>query len=473
MSPDEPAGGRPGGETRGGETGRGGPDGDWRDVFYLTAFLHLSLVDQPLDRRKRVWIKRFLANRGKPHLYRRMEEIVQAGHCDAGELERLASRAAAELSMGEKRRFLYNLAQLFQARGSLSPPEYERSLDLAEKLGVPDIDADAVLHSVFRVNDTFIALLGLLAAGTIVYLTRSVIIPLVISIFTAMIVNRIDSLIASALHLRRLRWFTKLGAMVVILGVLFGLVMAAIVSGTDIASRFPGYQDRLETTLRDSATAQSVLAWLGEKGVLVQLQQLPFGTMASDFLTSLVSLLSNFVLVVIFTGFLVFSPTGFTGVLEEMNQKIGTYISVKSLICFLTGVAVFGLCLAFGIDFALFWALLAFLLSYIPVVGSIVASLPPILLAVVQLDSWSVVVFFVLLLILLNVLLGQILEPKLMGTRLAIKPVAILLGLVFWGLLWGIPGMFLATPLMVLLRILSSYFHFSRGFERLLATDTT
>jgi len=58
-----------------------------------------------------------------------------------------------------------------------------------------------------------------------------------------------------------------------------------------------------------------------------------------------------------------------------------------------------------------------------------------------------------------------------MGTRLALKPVAILLGLIFWGFLWGIPGMFLATPLMALLRILSSYFNFSRGVERLLAAD--
>jgi len=60
-----------------------------------------------------------------------------------------------------------------------------------------------------------------------------------------------------------------------------------------------------------------------------------------------------------------------------------------------------------------------------------------------------------------------------MGSRLALKPVAILLGLIFWGLLWGIPGMVLATPLMVLLRILASYFNFSRSFQRLLATETT
>lgn len=468
MSIDDTRVGAPEATAQGSE-----PGDDWRDVFYLNAFLSLSLSDRPIERRERVWIKRFLANRGKPHLYQRMEEIIRAGHCDADELARLVDRAAAGLTMGEKRRFIYNLAQLVQSKGTLSTPEYERILDLAEKLGMPDTEADGMLHSVYRINDTFIAVLGMLAGGAIIYLTRTVFIPLVISIFITMIINRMDGLFASVIKLRRHRWITKTAAMVVILGVLFGLVMAAIVSGTDIAGRLPEYKARLDTAVHESASAQKVITWLDQKGVLDQVQQLPIGNMVRDFLSSLLNLLSNFVLVVIFTGFLVFSSSGFTGVLAEMGKKVGTYISTLSLISLLTGVAVYLLCMAFGIDFALFWALLAFLLNFIPVVGAIIASLPPILLALIQLDSWTAIAFFIVIMTLLNVLLGQVLQPKLMGNRLAIKPVAILLGLIFWGLLWGIPGMFLATPLMVLLRILASYFNFSRSFERLLSDDTT
>jgi len=280
-------------------------------------------------------------------------------------------------------------------------------------------------------------------------------------------------MIASILKPTYLRWFARFAAMALILGLMFGLVMAAIVSVTDIVSRYPEYESRFGIAIQESQFAQSVLSWLGERGLLDQLQQLPVGEIVGGFLSSLVSLLGNFVLVVIFTGFMVFSSSVFTGSLAEMSRKVGAYISVKTFICLLTGLAVYVLCLAFGIDFALFWALLAFLLSYIPVVGSIVATVPPILLAVVQLESWPAIVAFTLSMILANVLLGQVVEPKLMGARLALKPVAILLGLVFWGLLWGIPGMFLATPLMVLLRIFASYFNFSRSFERLLSTDTT
>ena len=446
---------------------------DWHDIFYLNAFLRLSMTDQGIARRKLVWIKRFLANRGKPDLGRRMAEILRAGHCESGELEQLTVRARAELSMADKRRFVYNLAQLFQSRGTLSDLEYGRILDMAEQLGVPDTESDAMLHSVHRINDTFFAVLGLLACGIVIYLTRSVVIPLVIAIFLTMIISRVDGAIASALKVRRLRWLTKLAAVAAILAVVFGLVMVAVVSGADVASRLPEYGARLQTSLHDSALAQKALAWLGDNGVLAQLKQLPLGTMVTGFLASFVGLLSDFMLVVIFTGFLVTSSSAFTGVMAEMNKKTGAYISTKSLVSLLTGVVVFLLCWAFGIDFALFWALIAFLFNYIPVVGAVAASVPPILLSIIQLQSWTAIVAFALSMILAGTLLGQVIEPKLMGNRLAIKPVAVLFGLIFWGMLWGIPGMFLATPLMVLLRILASHFNFSRSFERLLATETT
>jgi predicted PurR-regulated permease PerM len=382
-----------------------------------------------------------------------MNAILERGCCDHRDLEPLAERAARELSATEKRRFIYNLAQLFQSKGSLSDKEYEAILDLAEKIGVPDTQADSIIHSVYNINITFTAIMGLLAMVAILYFGAVVIVPLVIAIFITMIINKVESGIAKTLSLSRFRLLTKLGAMVLILGVLFGLIMAAVVSGKDIATRLPHYEAKIGTTLEQSAVAQEVLAWLQEKGVLAQLKQIPFGRTVSNFLGSLITLLGYFVLVVIFTGFLVFSSSSFTGILQEMNDKIGAYIGIKTLICLLTGLLAYGLCVIFGIDFALFWAVLAFLLNYIPTVGAIIATLPPILLAMIQLDSWPLIVLFVVLFTVPQVILGQVLEP------------------IFWGLLWGIPGMFLATPLMALLRILSSYFNFSRPFERLLAAD--
>lgn len=444
---------------------------DWRGLFHLYSFLELSLSDRKLERREVVWIKRYLTNHGLRHLHQHMYELIALGGCDQEALDMLVERAARKLSMGEKRRFIYNLAQLVQSKGSIGQAEYENILNLSEKIGVPDTEADAIINSVYKVNDTFMTILGLLAVGAILYFTQAVIVPLVIAIFISMIINKLEGIIASALRLRRFRWLNKLAAMVAVLGLFFGLAMAASVSGSDIAHRFPYYEDRMSSALQSSPTAQAALDWLKESGVVEQLKQVPVGSMVSSFLGSLFKLLGNFLLVVIFTGFLVFSSSAFTGILQEMNEKISAYISVKTFLSLLTGVLVYALCRIFGIDFALFWAILGFLLNYIPSVGSIAASIPPILLSMVQLDSWALVGLFVLIMTVVQIFLGQVLEPKLMGTRLAIKPVAILLGLIFWGFLWGIPGMFLATPLMALLRILSSYFNFSRGFERLLAAD--
>jgi len=193
-------------------------DRDWRGLFYLHCFVHLSLADRKIERREQVWIKRYLGDHGLGHLIPRLQELIACGGCDEAELEELTKRAAAGLSMAEKRRFLYNLAQLVQSKGAIQPQEYENILDIAERLGVAETDADAIIHSVYSVNDTFAAVMGLLAIGAILYFTQVVIVPLVIAIFISMIIHQVESLIARALRLKRFRWLNKVAAMVAILG---------------------------------------------------------------------------------------------------------------------------------------------------------------------------------------------------------------------------------------------------------------
>jgi AI-2 transport protein TqsA len=447
---------------------------DWRDRFYLCSFVMLATTDRRIERRELVWIKRFFGHAARgAAAQEHLAVVISDGHCNDAELAALRERARAELSVGEKRRFVYNLAQLCKSKGKLSSDEYEQVLEAAEQVGIRDTDADAIITSVYSVNDTFMAIVGLLAVGVILYYTQVVIVPLVIALFITMIITKVESTIARALGLRRFRWLNKVAALVVILGVAFGLLMAAISSGKDIAARLPYYQKKIAAAVQSSPTAMSLIARLQQEDAVESIKELPIASMLSAFLKSLVNIVGNFLLVVIFTGFLVFSGGTFGGILQEMNEKISAYISIKTLISLLTGVLVYILCLAFGVDFALFWATLGFLLNYIPSVGSIIGTIPPILIAAVQLDSWARVIAFAAIFVVMQVLLGQILEPKLMGSKLAIKPLAILLGLIFWGFLWGIPGMFLAAPLMALLRILSSYFNFSRSIERLLAADET
>lgn len=153
---------------------------------------------------------------------------------------------------------------------------------------------------------------------------------------------------------------------------------------------------------------------------------------------------------------------------ETIKSSIVTYMKVKFFISFLTGLSYFLICWAFGIKFALFWGFLAFLLNFIPTVGSIVASIPPLLFGLIQFDAMSSIVFMMLLLFGVQVVMGNILEPKITGDKLSLNTVVVILGLVFWGYLWGVTGMILSVPLLVLTKVILSQLPDAQLFVRLM-----
>lgn len=108
----------------------------------------------------------------------------------------------------------------------------------------------------------------------------------------------------------------------------------------------------------------------------------------------------------------------------------------------------------FGIEFVLVWGVLTFVLNFIPNIGSIIATLLPLSLAVIQLDGLASVVWLAICLMGIQFLIGNILDPKFVGDRLGISPVTILFALVAWSWMWGLVGMFLAVPLTVLIKII-------------------
>ncbi|MCK5797603.1 MAG: AI-2E family transporter, partial [Deltaproteobacteria bacterium] len=353
-------------------------EADWWGLFHIHAFVALTEADRHIERRELVWIRRFLHHQDLEHLEGKLDALLASGP-QPDLRDTLVDLAAQRLTKPDKRRFVYNLAQLCKSKGSISDAEYENVLDLGLRLGIAETEADSIINSVFSINDSFMAIVGILALGFILYAMRTVIVPLVIALFITMIINKVEELVSRGLHLHgRLRWFNKLVAMVVILGVLFGLVMAAVSSGKDISDRAPYYQLKIAKSVERAqvwAKANSI-PWPDNTEIAEGLQKLPIGQTLSGFFSSLFTFLGNFFLVVIFVGFLVFSSMDYKGILQEMNDKISAYISIKAMIGVVTGIGVATLCWVFGIDFPLFWAILAFLLNFIPSVGSIIASLP-------------------------------------------------------------------------------------------------
>jgi len=152
----------------------------------------------------------------------------------------------------------------------------------------------------------------------------------------------------------------------------------------------------------------------------------------------------------------------FTEMTASISKQIGQYLVVKVAISGTTGVMVWVALSLLKVEFALTWGALAFFLNFIPSIGSILASIPPILLAIVQyypstpdaLGSWMwVPIVTAVVLLLIQMTMGNVVEPKIMGDSLNLSPVVILLSLIFFGWMWGMTGALLSVPIAAAIKI--------------------
>ena len=160
-------------------------------------------------------------------------------------------------------------------------------------------------------------------------------------------------------------------------------------------------------------------------------------------------------------------------VLETMtrvNQSVQQYLGLKTIISLLTGASVTVVLWLFGVDFALLWGTLVFIMNFIPTIGSIIATVPPIAVTLFQYGSISKTLMVAALLIVIQVIVGNIIEPKVMGRGLNLSPLVVLLALMFWGWVWGIPGMLLSVPLTAVIRIAMEQFDSTRTVATLISS---
>ena len=155
---------------------------------------------------------------------------------------------------------------------------------------------------------------------------------------------------------------------------------------------------------------------------------------------------------------------------QEIDTKIREYILTKSLISFFTGLA-FGFVLwLFGIPLAAVFALLAFLFNFIPNIGPILACLLPLPLILLDPEiAWWEMTLVITLSSAVQIISGNVIEPRMMGDSFDVHPIAILLALMFWSLIWGMIGMFLAVPMTAIMKILFAKFEMTRPLADLLA----
>jgi predicted PurR-regulated permease PerM len=218
------------------------------------------------------------------------------------------------------------------------------------------------------------------------------------------------------------------------------------------------------------------------------LNRLDLGAMFSWIGASAGTLLSHLVLIAIYVGFLLAEQHRIPDKLarlqrdeakanqmriltSDISSSVQKYIWIKTLMSVLTGAASYVVLFFVGVDFAAIWALLIFFLNFIPTVGSIVGVVFPALLTLVQFDTLGPFFVVAVGLGLTQFLIGNVLEPAVTGRTLNLSPFMIILSLTFWGALWGVPGMFLSVPLMVVTGIVCSHFAGLRWISVLLSAD--
>ncbi|MCB1229020.1 MAG: AI-2E family transporter [Verrucomicrobiae bacterium] len=139
--------------------------------------------------------------------------------------------------------------------------------------------------------------------------------------------------------------------------------------------------------------------------------------------------------------------------LQNSSRDIQKYLGIKTVVSALTGILAWVVCLALKIDFPILWGLVAFLFNYVPAIGSIVAAIPPIILALIKGGFWPAAGVLACYLAI-NIAIGNFLEPMLLGDRFGISTVVVILSVLFWGFIWGPVGMFLAVPLTMVVKVM-------------------
>lgn len=158
-------------------------------------------------------------------------------------------------------------------------------------------------------------------------------------------------------------------------------------------------------------------------------------------------------------------------IFSEINSDINRYLGIKFFSSLATGILSYIVLVLIGVDFANFWALLIFLLNFIPTVGSIVATIFPTLITLVQFNSIYPFIIVSVMLISIQITIGTILEPRFMGKSLNLSPLVILLSLALWGKIWGVLGMFLSVPIMVSINIVLANFPATKPIAVILSSD--
>ncbi|HEX6859470.1 MAG TPA: AI-2E family transporter [Caulobacteraceae bacterium] len=340
--------------------------------------------------------------------------------------------------------------------------------------------ADDAVRTATR-NATFV--LAAVALGAALFWLRDILTPLALAVFLAVMIDGFARILAG--HTPFPDRAAVPVAVVLSIALFGGSAWMIADHATDFAAQLVDYGPKLDSLIVRAAGVLDMEA-------PPTLEQLYRSFEPSEHLGSIARELQSFAsdaaFVLIYLGFILASRRGFRRkvvamfptrgerdeamvVFGQIRDGVERYLWVQTVTGLIIAVASYLIMVAVGLDNAVFWAFLIFLASYIPVIGGFIGIMAPPVFALVQFETWWQAAVLFGTLNAIQFVVGNVLLPRMQGDSLNIDPVVLLLSLAFWGMIWGIPGMFLSTPLTVAAMVVLAQFPATRNLAILLSAD--
>jgi AI-2 transport protein TqsA len=293
--------------------------------------------------------------------------------------------------------------------------------------------------------------------------------------FASSIVNMILlAMFFTLISLAPLEWLKKkkipstISIIIIILVLLILMGLTGTVIGTsanNFIEKLPFYEDKLNDLWNSISSFLSNYELIEEgSNPLKELNPGKLLPLAGSFFAGFGNVMANLLIIFIIFIFMIFESETFGKKVAHISSEsskqtqmiivqIRRYIGIKFITSLATGVSVTIALMIIGVDFPVLWGFLAFLLNFIPSIGSFIAAIPAVLLALIQLGPWvslvTIIVYFAI-----NTIIGNIIEPQLMGKNLGISPLIVFISMIFFGYILGPIGMLIATPLIIMIKII-------------------
>lgn len=335
---------------------------------------------------------------------------------------------------------------------------------------------------------TFLGALALLKVG------QGVFTPFVLAIFIWLIIDAFARWI-DRLHDKLPYWLALIIAVLTVVAGLIGIIFIIADTVTSVLDQATDYQERLDEIFH---WLDEIFHWVG--GIIGQpdlsissfAERINLGEKIQSGLAGLANsiqgVLSDFMLIAIYVAFLFAAQNSFPKKMDDLfpdkvararagkvgiriRHSIEKYLGVQTVISLMQTVVSYGFMAAVGLENALFWALVIFILNYIPIVGGFAAVILPVIFGLVQFDTLTPIMILAGGMLVAQFVIGNTIQPKMMGDSMNLSALVVVLSLTLWSAVWGGVGAFLSAPLTVIIMIILAQFPTTRWIAIMLSAD--